>query len=55
MVVLSGLQLMAEEVAVVGLQVDFYWKMIAHLKSLKSHKYIRVNAHDKSIKLSQKK
>lgn len=32
------LQLVAEEVAVVGLQVDFYRKVIAHLKSLWCHK-----------------
>lgn len=33
-----GLQLMAEEVAVVGLQVNFYRKMVADLKSLKCQK-----------------
>lgn len=36
-------QLVAEEVAVAGLQVDFYGKMIAHLKSLRCHKQCVTN------------
>lgn len=36
---------MAEEVPVVWLEVNFYWKMVTHLKSLKSHQEIRINDH----------
>lgn len=39
----AGLQLIAEEVAVVGLQVNFHRKMIAHLKSLKCHWKNKIN------------
>lgn len=42
------LQLMAEEVAVVGLQINFYRKMVADLKSLKCHQKNRIKVEVRS-------
>lgn len=43
MIILSALQFMTEEIAVVGFQVDFYREVITHPQSLEANQRNKVN------------